>query len=110
MATSDTVIMTAAATAAVQPKSPTPVHESLIAVAPNTPTDARQRHLIIVEGDVEPTLYGPFVNDAQRDAVAVTHRQGDHDKADGIFKLDLVVKDGIIMPVVEPYSGAELDT
>lgn len=86
-----------------------PRHRSLIPLHAETPADARQRHVIIVVGDVEPSVYGPFVTDVQRDAVAIAHRESDYDKADGIFKLDLVVKDGIITPIVEPYSGAELD-
>lgn len=69
--------------------------------------------LIIVEGDVEPKLHGPFEDKNIRDLYATTHRKEDPDKNDGIYKLDIeatvIVESTSITfsatPRVSSYSG-----
>lgn len=44
-----------------------------------------KRYLLIVEGDTDPTLEGPFETEAARDAAAKEHRRGDPDRDDGLY-------------------------
>lgn len=57
--------------------------------------------LIIVYGDVEPELYGPYTKEEYRDISAKSHRKRDPDINDGIYKLTIIDR----IPTVEPYSG-----
>jgi len=47
------------------------------------------RWLIVVEGDIEPHLDGPYKNDQRRTAAARRHRGKDLEKRDGLFRLDI---------------------
>jgi len=68
--------------------------------------------LLIVEGDVEPRLEGPFLNDGLRLDRARELRDKSED--DGLYRLDInypsprTVPD-VIKPCVESFSGAELE-
>ncbi len=57
-------------------------------------------YLLIVHGDVEPQIVGPFPREAERDAYAKNHRAGDPDMRDGIFTLEA---EGEVH--VDTYSG-----
>jgi hypothetical protein len=47
------------------------------------------RWLVIVEGDIEPHLEGPFRSDRSRIAAAQEHRRSDLERNDGLFRLDI---------------------
>ena len=47
------------------------------------------RWLVVVEGDVEPRLEGPFKSERTRVAAARRHRRNDLEKQDGLFELDI---------------------
>ena len=51
-------------------------------------TDTFARHLLIVHGDIEPELIGPFSDEDQRDDAAMARRR-EHGDEDGIFMLDI---------------------
>lgn len=44
--------------------------------------------LIIVTGDTEPELHGPFADEVTRDNAAIRHKR-EHGDDDGIFWLDI---------------------
>ena len=48
----------------------------------------KKLYLVIVLGDVEPILAGPFETEQMRDDHAAMHRELEGDK-DGIYKLDI---------------------
>jgi len=58
--------------------------------------------LIIVIGDVEPHLHGPYPNEDTRDKWAKHHRSNDPEKKDGIYKLTTW---GGGFPTIDSYSG-----
>jgi hypothetical protein len=61
-------------------------------------------YLLIVRGDVEPRLVGPFNADFTRDEYARKYRKNrDHDAEDGLFPLDMDANGDLI---VDAYSGA----
>jgi hypothetical protein len=60
--------------------------------------------LVVVVGDGEPEIHGPYKDGDERDAAALEHRKGDEGDEDGIFKLDC---EGT--PEVETYSGGFFD-
>lgn len=64
-------------------------------------TDSTRRYLVIVEGDVDPSMHGPFATEEERDAYAKDWRErfGDHD---GIYPLDTSKEDA---PIICAYSG-----
>ena len=47
------------------------------------------RWLVVVEGDVEPRLEGPFKTDLGRVVAAQEHRRKDLHERDGLFRLDI---------------------
>ena len=63
-------------------------------------------YLLILHGDVEPALDGPF-SVADRDRAARQHRRSDPEMSDGIFMLDI---DPSGKPTIDAYASAELDT
>ena len=65
----------------------------------------RKYYLLIVRGDVEPELKGPFVTESARDAAALQHRAGDPDREDGLFPLDVSGGAEDMEIEVEAYSG-----
>jgi hypothetical protein len=63
-----------------------------------------QWYVLVVAGDVEPTTYGPFDTEAERDDWARRYRrEQDNEGRDGVFALD-VREDG--RPMTFPYSAA----
>lgn len=55
-------------------------------------TDFRGRAtlwLVVVEGDIEPRLEGPFRSDRSRIISAREHRRNDPERNDGLFRLDI---------------------
>lgn len=71
---------------------------------PQAEPDARY-YLLVVRGDVEPEVRGPFAQAQLRDEAAREHRSGDPTMCDGLYRLD-VLESG--MPVVFDYAGSEL--
>jgi hypothetical protein len=69
---------------------------------PNLPSPAPGFYLLVVEGDVDPDIKGPYASQALRDQAARAHRAR-HGEDDGIYMLD-VNADG--EPQVSAYSGA----
>jgi len=60
-----------------------------------------QYYLIIVEGDIEPLLLGPYADEKARDESAQKYKK-EHGDEDGIFWLD--IPEGGYRPVVGAYS------
>ena len=60
-----------------------------------------KKWLIIVIGDVAPSLRGPFKTEKARDTYAATYRLGDLEMRDGIYKLTITGD----VPTVDTYSG-----
>jgi len=58
-------------------------------------------YVLFVEGDIEPSLVGPFHNTDERDKAAVSLKR-EHGDENGIFMLDI---DTIGRPSVDAYSG-----
>lgn len=64
-------------------------------------------YLVIVFGDVDPYLRGPYKTDATRLAAARRHRkEEDGDLNDGMYRLDI---DAQGRPTIGAFSGGELD-
>lgn len=64
-----------------------------------------EHYLLVIEGDVEPVVIGPFPTMEDRDDDALEHRWQEGDR-DGLFMLD-ITDDG--RPIVNSYSGAFFD-
>lgn len=62
-------------------------------------------YLVKIIDGIEPELKGPFKNGLKRDEAAIKHREGDPEKNDSLFRLDL--DNG--KPVISSYKGFELD-
>jgi len=58
-------------------------------------------YVLFVEGDIEPSLIGPFRNPEDRDNEAIRLKR-EHGDEHGIFMLDI---DTIGRPSVDAYSG-----
>lgn len=67
----------------------------------------RLHYLLIIEGDVEPNLEGPFTHEEDVLTLARSHRENDEDLDDGLYKLS-VNENGI--PFVESFGGGELES
>ena len=64
-------------------------------------------YLLIVRGDVEPELKGPFPTENMRDTYAWNYRDmRDPDAFDGLFPLDVDVQG---KPQISAYSGKFFD-
>jgi hypothetical protein len=61
-------------------------------------------YLIIVFGDVEPSIEGPFETEGDRDAFAGEHRAETDE--DGVYRLDVSAEG---KPEVYSYSGGEME-
>ena len=61
-------------------------------------------YLVIVYGDIEPVIKGPYKTKAARDCAAFRHRQKTSD--DGVYKLN-VTSEGA--PQIGAYSGGFMD-
>lgn len=64
------------------------------------------RWLLVVEGDVEPRLEGPFKSDQERVAAAQIHRKADSEGDDGLYRLDVSASGS---PRVCHFSSREVD-
>lgn len=71
----------------------------------NPVAGSKDYYLIAMQGDVDPSLLGPFDDDSQRLQAAKEYRQNEGDD-DGLYRLD--VPKGVV-PVVDTFSGGELD-
>ena len=60
------------------------VYESLEMKQPGT-----DFYALIIEGDVEPELIGPFETEEERDSAAQRHRDNDPEKRDGIYPIQV---------------------
>jgi hypothetical protein len=67
-------------------------------------TRVRSRHLLVVWGDVELEILGPYASEEARIAAAREIRADSDD--DGVHWLDLVELDGVITPHGGDYAGA----
>ncbi|KZX57752.1 hypothetical protein A3709_19205 [Halioglobus sp. HI00S01] len=66
----------------------------------------RDYYLLILHGDVEPELRGPFESAETRDNAARNHRQADDgDLCDGLFPVDVDAGTSIN---VDTYTGLQL--
>lgn len=61
--------------------------------------------LVVMEGDIEPDLRGPFASDDERGEAAKKHRRSDPNMEDGLYPLN--VTDG--KPCMGSYSGRFFD-
>jgi hypothetical protein len=66
-------------------------------------TRVRSRHLLVLWGDVELEIQGPYASEEERVAAASEIRADSDD--DGVHWLDLVELDGVIMPHGGDWSG-----
>lgn len=69
------------------------------------PKSQKRHYLVVVWGDVEPSLRGPFARDATRLAAARKFRR-EEGADDGLYRLDI---DARGRPTIGPFYGAELD-
>ena len=53
------------------------------------PKPEKKLHLLIVEGDTEPRIEGPFASESEKEEFATQHRKNDPEQRDGIFSLDV---------------------
>ena len=66
------------------------------------------KYLLIMHGDIEPEVIGPYDTEDQRDNAALAYR-AEHGRDDGVFMLST---DDTGVPSVEAYCGgffAEVD-
>ena len=61
-------------------------------------------YLLVIEGDVEPELYGPYDSSSERDAVARRYREK-HGDEDGLFR---ICGEVIGRLEIDSFSGMEL--
>lgn len=69
-------------------------------------------YLIVVHGDIEPVLRGPYKSEAARDRAAKRHRMTDPEMHDGLFPLDVPMQRAAypeFKPEIHAYSGAFFD-
>ena len=64
------------------------------------------KYLVIIHGDVEPELVGPFNDEDERDNRAIKHRKSDPAKEDGLFTLDI---DETGIPSIDAFAAGYLD-
>jgi hypothetical protein len=65
----------------------------------------KKHYLLVIEGDVEPYLIGPYDDTNPRDRVAQAHREKDPEMRDGLFMLDVDLLDTDKPIEVAAYSG-----
>jgi len=63
-------------------------------------------YLMVVVGDVEPEIKGPFFTTEERDAAAKAHRKQDPEMNDGVYTLDVDADSGV---KVGAYAGGFFD-
>ena len=59
-------------------------------------------YLVFVEGDIDPSIIGPFADDDERDRKAHDLRR-EHGRDHGIFMLDVDPISGV--PTIDAYCG-----
>jgi len=77
----------------------------------------KSKWLIVIEGDVHPRLYGPYIRQKHRDQKARDLREDDPNKENGIYKLDLFPRMEThgeyitikLSPEITTYSGGFFD-
>ena len=74
------------------------------ALGPDEDPSARRFYLLVIHGDVEPEVRGPFERAQLRDEAAREHRSSDPDKDDGLYRLDVSAAGS---PSVAAYGGSE---
>ena len=66
-------------------------------------------YLMVIHGDVEPELRGPFLDADARDEAATAHRKEDPDMKDGLYPMNVRLFNGVqpesVDVDVESYSG-----
>lgn len=85
------------------PRDSAPEVANLISQAAKQPLH-KSYYLVIVEGDVEPGLYGPFTTEKEMDKFALRHRKGDPEMKDGIYPL-IIEWSGTYSMNIDSYSG-----
>jgi len=73
-------------------------YQDLLSQKPKT-----NHYVLLIHGDIEPEVIGPFDSEEARDQAAKALRSGDSDMDNGIFSLDCTGK-----PKVKAYSGGFL--
>jgi hypothetical protein len=68
--------------------------------------DRMTRWLIVVEGDVDPRLEGPFISEQARLAAAQSYRKSDAERQDGLYRLDVSAAG---RPRVRHFTAGEID-
>lgn len=63
-------------------------------------------YLLVIEGDIEPEVYGPYPSEGHRDLAARKYRIENGDD-DGVYALDISSLTN--KPVVSAYSGGFMD-
>jgi hypothetical protein len=79
------------------------IQKKMLALEPHD--DKPKLYLLTTVGDIEPKLSGPFETEESCLNAAISHRQNDPDKKDGLFKLDTINGE----PHVSSYCGGELE-
>jgi hypothetical protein len=79
------------------------IQKKMLALEPQD--DKPKHYLLATIGDIEPKLSGPFETEESCLNAAISHRQNDPDKKDGLFKLDIINGE----PHVSSYCGGELE-
>jgi hypothetical protein len=72
---------------------------------PKKPKSPKHHYLVVIWGDVEPQLRGPFKSDSTRLAAARKYRRDEGDD-DGLYRLDIDAKG---RPQIGVFTGSELD-
>jgi hypothetical protein len=85
-------------------KNDQPREATAVEGIPTASAGSKDYYLIAMQGDVDPSLLGPFDDDSQRLQAAREYRQNESDD-DGLYRLD--VPKGVV-PVVDIFSGGEL--
>lgn len=68
-----------------------------------------KRFLLVIEGDVEARLDGPYESDELRDAAARKHRESDGDLHDGLHRLNVTTVDPNMTVEVSDFAGFEFE-
>ena len=69
--------------------------------------DSKDYYLLIIFGDIESGLYGPFATAEERDQKAKDHRKSDECIKDGMFRIETTKGTTI---EVEDFCGAFFET
>lgn len=67
--------------------------------------NATAHYLLVMEGDVEPTLHGPFADETEVLAEARKQRKEDPAMENGLFRLSVLHN----VPTIEAFAGIDLE-